>query len=632
MRRLAVALVLLGITTAAAAAGRDHAQEEALDRAVSAVDPALVAKLHEGNDAMDRNDPATAAQAYAVVHAKAPDIAAVTRRLGVAEARAGDSDQGVRHCREALAKEDTPENHAAVAATLLTKQMVLSGDLDEAMREARAAVARVPNADFAQMTLCQVAAQANDFDVLEACSTKLRLMMPHNPQVHVFSALALAGHKDFDGAERELDEAHADGLDEKTYAGLRDRFEHLRPKPNVAMQVAVGVLVGWLTLLFVQFVLGMMLSDGAEKAAPSRATRSIYRGLVVVAATTFYLSAALGTALLIGFLAILVAMFLWISEASHKLEAAVGVVCAYFGIAALRALLGRVPSKDLGAPIDTKKQRKLREVLDAVAKRLHMPKIDAVYAETDAGVRVVERGGIFGHLRGTNERVLVIGIASLEGLTVRELEALVASELARFRSKDGAGGDLAIVEREALDALSDRMESRGVATAGNPAWWYVRAFRAFFSRITEGAVAFQEELADTRAAKAYGSSALVSALRHVATRDVEIESRATASLRGLLEGTSSLDDVYTRKASDDLAEAIDEALAELADREKRISALDEEGYADESEGAEPAWSLFSNRKELEAAMTDRLRTALRDHVGFEIEPDQASSESTVARA
>jgi hypothetical protein len=31
-------------------------------------------------------------------------------------------------------------------------------------------------------------------------------------------------------------------------------------------------------------------------------------------------------------------------------------------------------------------------------------------------------------------------------------------------------------------------------------------------------------------------------------------------------------------------------------------------------------------------MTDRLRAALRDHVGFEIEPDQPSSESTVARA
>ncbi len=30
-------------------------------------------------------------------------------------------------------------------------------------------------------------------------------------------------------------------------------------------------------------------------------------------------------------------------------------------------------------------------------------------------------------------------------------------------------------------------------------------------------------------------------------------------------------------------------------------------------------------------MTDRLRAALRDHVGFEIEPDQESKASSVAR-
>ena len=122
MRRLQLVVALLGIITnvgaaAAATAPRDRAQEQAIDQAVSAVDPASVAVLHEGNDAMDHGDPTTAAQKYAAVHAKAPDVASVTRRLCAAEWRAGNVDAALEHCREALKKEDSPENHAALAGS-----------------------------------------------------------------------------------------------------------------------------------------------------------------------------------------------------------------------------------------------------------------------------------------------------------------------------------------------------------------------------------------------------------------------------------------------------------------------------------------------------------------------------------
>jgi hypothetical protein len=634
VKRLAAVVALLGITTAATAmaAPRDVAQEAAIDEAVAAVDPSLVATLHEGNAAMDRGDAATAAQKYGLVHAQAPDVAPVTRRLCSAETRSGEVERGILHCREALAKDDSPENHAALAVALLAKTPSSQADQYEAKVEAWAAVSRAPTTEYAQTTLCEVSVQTGDTELIEQCSTALRSIAPHSPSTHLFTAITLASHKKIDEAEQELEVAHGYGLDDKTFQSMHERFELGRPKPNVAFEIAEGALVAWLASIFVVLVLGLFFSDAAARGKAGRSMRAAYRGLIVGATALFYVSGLLGALLLLAFVAAIVFAFLWMSEASRVVQAVVGLVSAYVVVAALRALLGRVEARELGRRIDLDEEPALRDVLDGLAKRLRMPKLDAVYVEPDAAIEVVESGGAFGHLRGKNTRSLVIGVAALEGLSVRELEALVARELARFREREGAGGDVAVVECAALDDLAERMEIRGVATAANPAWWFVRAYRAMFERITEGAIELQEDLADERAAKAYGSATLVSGLRHLARRGIEIESRTTASLRGVLDG-GALDDVYARDSSGETAEAIDEALAELSEREKRITALDEVGYteADEDDAA-PAWSLFSDRTDLEHEMTDRLRALLRDHVGFEIEPDQESKASSVARA
>ncbi len=639
MRRLAAVVALLGITITGAAtaapAPRDLAQEAAIDQAVEAVDPSLVATLHDGNAAMDRNDPATAAQKYGAVHASAPDVASVSRRLCTAEARSGEIARGIIHCREALAKEDSPENHAALAVAILMKTPAAKADLYEAKLEAWSAVARAPNAEYAQTTLCQVSVETGDLDLVEQCSTALRSIAPRSPSTHLFAAIALAGRQKIDEAQQELEVAHGYGLDDKTYQAMHERFELARPKPNIWLEVGESTLIAWLASLFVVVVLGLFFSDAASRGKLGGSARVAYRWLIVAATALFYVSGLLGAVMLLAFVGLLVLAFLYMSAAAHLVQVVVGVVSAYVVFAALRALLGRVQVRDLGTAIDLDEEPVLREMLDGVAKRLRMPKLDGVYIEPDAGIEVVESGSALGHLRGTNARSLVIGVAALEGLSVRELEALVARELAQFREREGAGGDVAIVERVALDDLAERMETRGVATAANPAWWFARAYRVMFERVTEGAVELQQELADARAAKAYGSATLVSGLRHLARRGVEIESRTQATLRGVLDG-GALDDVYTPapiNSAGETAEAIDEALAELSEREKRITTLDEVGYteADEDDAA-PAWSLFAHRKDIEREMTDRLRALLRDHVGFEIEPDQESKASSVARA
>jgi len=410
VRRLAAVVALLGITTAATAAPapRDLAQEAAIDKAVEAVDPSLVATLHEGNDAMDRGDVALAAQKYGAVHDRAPDVASVTRRLCSAEMRSGEIDRGLVHCREALAKEDSPENQAALAVALLLKSPATNADLDEAKIHARAAVARAPNAEYAQTTLCQVAVQAADTELVEQCSTALRSIAPLSPSTHLLSAIALAGRQKVDEAQQELEIAHGYGLDEKTYQTMHARFELVRPKPKIWFELGESTLIGWLGSLFVVVVLGLIFSDAASRGRPGRSTRAVYRWLILAATALFYVSGVLGAVLLLAFVGLLVFAFLWMSEASRVVQAVVGVVSAYVVFAALRALLGRVQPRALGTRIDLDEAPALRDVIDGVAKRLRMPKLDAVYVEPDAVIEIVESGGAFGHLRGTNRFVRVL--------------------------------------------------------------------------------------------------------------------------------------------------------------------------------------------------------------------------------
>ncbi len=630
------AVVILSVSSVALAAPRNAAQEAAIDEEVAAVDPSLVATLHEGNAAMDRGDAQAAARAYETVHAKAP-IAAVARRLCTAEARAGDAEHAAPHCREAVRKQDSSaENHAALAMAILANPSAEPAELLEARDEALSADRLAPDTEFAQTTLCAVALRNEDMQTLDVCSTRLRKLAPRSPETHVYTAFADANRNELDAADAELSEAQKAGLDEAAYVRMRDRIEKLRPKPTLLQKVVAPAtttiawtLAAWVGVAFVLLVLGMLLSDAAARK-PSRTTRAVYRLVVAKSVAMFYVSAVLGVLLLAIGIGVVALLFLRIVHATVPVEAAFGAVALYVAIAAVRGLLGGAAAEeDFGLRVDLDDNEELRAALDAIAKRAKMDKLDAVYLVPDATLEVREIGSALAHVRGRSKRALVLGVAAFDGLGVRGLEALVTTEMLRFRGKDGAGGDLAIVERSAIEQLVERYEASGFASPVNPAWWFVSLYRTFFERITEGAVEYQEELADSRAARAYGSETLASALRHLAKRRVEIEARAAASIHDVLDGEGAPADVYARDPESDLRTAIDEAQEELADREKRIAELEEDGYEEGDDG--PAWSLFADRKALAAAMNERLRAAMRERIGLE-DAQLASSASTVARA
>jgi hypothetical protein len=618
-RKLALALFVLSASAWAVPAARDAAREAALDHEVGLISPELVASLHEGNAAMDRGDAAAAAKAYARVHEGAPEVFAVTRRLCTAETRSGNPQAAIAHCREAVEKQgSSAENHAALALALIAGGQV--SDVGAARHEADVALDLAPHAEFAETTICEVALATSDFETIDDCSAALRKIAPKSATTHLFSAVAYANKNDWDNVDAELGEARAAGIDEATYEKMHDRVQALRPRERVEGKIIsiVSMVAGaWLAVMFVLLVLGLLLGDAVTKTR-SRAVVAAHRGLLLASVVMFYVSALLASVSLVGLIALLALFFLSLAGASRTVEAAFGAVGAYLLVATTRALFGSVPPRDLGARV---KEVALDKALAKIAKRMRARPLDAVYAQPGASLEVVAQGGVWRHLHKRETRSLVIGVGALDGLSARAFEALVASEIIR-------AGDVAIVERAALDDLAARMEARGVAIAANPAWIYVRLQKKFFELVSEGAVVAREDLADQRAAKAYGSETLGKGLRHVARRSVDIEARAASLVNGWLAGENTPDNVYEHKPEQDMRQAMDDAVAALGDRLERIESLEEEGFEEATDDA-AAWSLFSDRAALERTMTDRMREALRCAIDA---GDQESKARAVARA
>jgi Zn-dependent protease with chaperone function len=210
----------------------------------------------------------------------------------------------------------------------------------------------------------------------------------------------------------------------------------------------------------------------------------------------------------------------------------------------------------------------------------------------------------------------VLGVAALDGLSLRAFKALIAHECGHFRHDGNAGGDLALSVRRSLDLAEAHMEENGISSSFNPAWWLVAGFREAFLRVSQGAVRLQEILADQRAAKAYGATELAAALSHTTRRAVVFEAHAEAVFAQVEEKKGPLHNVYTYELAEPLDEEelqakVDKMMSPVPapfeshprpkERATWLAGMKVKGAAEEDAG--PAWDLFGDREAIEEAMT-----------------------------
>jgi Zn-dependent protease with chaperone function len=299
----------------------------------------------------------------------------------------------------------------------------------------------------------------------------------------------------------------------------------------------------------------------------------------------------------------------------------------------LKSVFVRAKDEDPGQRLDLRAHPKLRFLLDEVARRVGTRPVQNVYLTPGTDVAVMERGSMFGQLRGSAERCLILGVGVLDGLRLGPFKAVLAHEYGHFSNRDTAGGGVAIGVRRSLVAMAQCLSENGAGAWYNPAWLFLNAFFRVFLRISQGASRLQEILADRWAAFTYGSDAFEEGLRHVIERSVRFDARAHATLSEIVARQQPLANLYSHvptspMAEDQLAKAVAEALdrppsvydshPSPAERTRWVRALAAKGGAASPDDAAPAWSLFSDRDWIERQMTRHVKALVLRSQGIRI--------------
>ena len=238
----------------------------------------------------------------------------------------------------------------------------------------------------------------------------------------------------------------------------------------------------------------------------------------------------------------------------------------------------------------------------------------------------MERGGIWKKLRGAGQRILVLGLGALPGMTQREFQAILAHEYGHFSNRDTAGGNLAGPVRASLHQMAYGLVAAGQARWYNPAWLFVNGFYRIYLRITLGASRLQEILADRYAAVAYGAANLIRGLRHIIHQDLAFRASVDSEIKEAVDKKRELQNLYSLPppADPEFPRKLADAEAELLSRptspydshpapSDRIALLERLGSPGETDaGAEPVWHLFQDPDALQAEMTEKIEAIVRE--------------------
>ncbi len=255
-----------------------------------------------------------------------------------------------------------------------------------------------------------------------------------------------------------------------------------------------------------------------------------------------------------------------------------------------------------------------------VAEKTGSRPIDEVYINPTAaiGVRQENRGpfGIFGV-----RRVLTLGLATMDSLSISELKAILAHEYAHFSHRDTAYSRF--IDRV---MTSIRTALIGMAGAGgsinyvNPFYWFFILYGRALGMLAAGFSRSREFMVDRVAAYHYGKNAFVGGLLRVATEGVLFDSTVEENITSLLNEERAFANVYEafRAFRDEklppaerdslyrsLLDTKGSLFASHPTFRQRVEAVRE--FPDRPQRDEPAAiELFANREALERTLTEML--------------------------
>lgn len=209
-------------------------------------------------------------------------------------------------------------------------------------------------------------------------------------------------------------------------------------------------------------------------------------------------------------------VYVWLIIAS-----VVGPFLMAFAIAnAFYRLLFPKSFTPFGLHVSPKDQPKLWEVVNGVAEEIGERAVDSIVILPDTGMAVFLEGPLFVTLFGKGKKVLMIGLASIYGLSVSEFKAVLAHEYGHFSNKDTNWGVYTATLHKSLIGSVQSLASTGrLGVVLLPGLWLMTLYLKLFDHVTGGFSRMGEVSADSRALTHYGKGAFSSGLTKISYND-----------------------------------------------------------------------------------------------------------------
>lgn len=614
--------------------GRDMQFEQQIYDRLAAIDPQAVPVFKAATAAADAEDYAAAKSGFEQVLTMAPGFPDALRRLSHAEFSLKEFNNAEIHARWAVSIDPNLDNKATLAEALTGSTD--PSKLSEALTLAQSAAWGEPDNSYFVYVLMSAGVQSQNIGVIRQASNKLIVLEPEYPVGHYYAGLVAAEDGQWERAESELLLAQKYGIPKEIIDQALDEFG-IRSQAAVYRGLrwgGIGLAV-WVVGLLLLFLLGWLLSKLTLSAvnreiasgrfeinSGERFVRRLYRIVIAITSVYFYVSMPILILLVIALVGGIIYLFFLIGRIPVQLLLFILLTGLYTLSAIVRSIFARVKQQDPGRQVQPGEMPELWQMAQEVARKVGTRPIDTIFLTPGVEVAVTERGSLANKLRDRGQRILILGLGALSGMTQGQLRAILAHEYGHFTNRDTAGGAFARQVQFSVYTMGYRLAASGLARWYNPAWWFVNGYYRIFLRITLGASRLQEVLADRIAVLSYGIQDMVDGLKHVIHKDLEFGQQVNVEIERARAARTGLNNLYTLPPVPDPA-PLEQKLAEIMgkpsspydshpaprDRLALIQRIKVSGFFDHD--PRPAWDLIPDAIRLQEETTAKIEERLR---------------------
>ncbi|MGC3969886.1 MAG: M48 family metalloprotease [Pirellulales bacterium] len=487
------------------------------------------------------------------------------------------------------------------------------------------------------VVVAQMSLQDRNQSQFDDAAKRMMQQFPQSEYSYFFQGVQHLQNRDFKSAQASLERARALGMSEESIAELlKTAIDNQKWiwEYAVVLSAVVGV---WLLGLAVLYLLGNRMlrrtlagaaADASTGTASDTRMRLWYRRLIGFAGLYYYVSlpivvvVSIALPLTIGYAMLMVPYLNLLLVVGALLLGVGGVVTAVSG---LRTAFIRIPPDDNDGSVAPDQAPELWAVAREVAQAVGTRPVDRIRITPGADLAVYERGSFLDRLRDRGERVLILGVALLEGMKLDALRAVLAHEYGHFQNRDTAGGDIALRVRAAMDRFALAVVMRGKIRRWDVALRFLLFYHLIFRRLTFGASRLQEIFADRTAVMKYGAGAFCEGLRHAIRRSVEVDWALDKILGDVVRTQRPAANFYGARPTPNLREReqIETTLKELIERptdaedshpgpQERFSFAEKIDSSVKPLANEPAAKLLASRPDVVRDMNRRIARGMDD--------------------